>query len=125
MICFQIRVGLGQREQIPQTTAQRLFCSRQRGHGQCIGRATARHIAGSPGLVACVDHGFQRGLLMLQVFSGDIHQIGNQVIAAFELHVNLPKGIGDGVFKPDQTVVRTHSPENEQCRKGNIDQIVG
>jgi hypothetical protein len=64
--------------------------------------------------VAGLDHGIQRLPLMAHVAFDGFDQVGNQIVAAFELHVDLSEGVLDAVPGDHQPVVDAHQPEREQ-----------
>jgi hypothetical protein len=49
---------------------------------------------------------------VLQVAARHFHQVGNQVVAALELHVDLAKGIGNAVAQFHQPVVGGDGPQH-------------
>ena len=63
-----------------------------------------------------------QGLALVQhIGLGALHQIGNQVVAALELHINLRKSILKLVAQRHQLVVShqtpaEHSGGNEDCK---------
>src|SRR6202022_4829309 len=42
-----------------------------------------------------------------------LDQIGNQIMALLELHVDVGKGLADALAERDQTVIRSEREENE------------
>jgi hypothetical protein len=45
------------------------------------------------------------------IASGDLDQVGNQVVAALQLHVDLREGVLERVARGHQAVVDAHAPE--------------
>ena len=55
---------------------------------------------------------------MFEVTLGGLDQIGNQVIAPLELHVNLREGVFEPVAQPDEFVVDANDDEHgKQCQR--------
>jgi len=48
---------------------------------------------------------------MGEVLARHLHQVGDQVVAPLELHVDLTERVSDGVLQAHQAVVGTHGPE--------------
>jgi hypothetical protein len=114
LVGLEFGIGLGHREEAAQAAFERLLGRGQRGHGLALaGRLRTASLAlrawlrARSRLPACS--------LMLQVFFGGLHQVGDQVVAALELHVDLAEGVGNDVFQPDQPVVGADGPENQQA----------
>src|SRR6059036_4346924 len=72
----ELRVGLGEREDLPQGL-------RERSLGLGLGRRSLRR----HGAVAGADHGLQGGALVAGVSLHRLDQVGDQVVAALQLHV--------------------------------------
>jgi hypothetical protein len=71
-------------------------------------------------LEARLNHGLQRLALMGHEPLGRFHQIGNEVMASLELHVDLGKGIPVTIAQLDQSVVAPDQPKDDQ-EHGNAD----
>ena len=72
-------------------------------------------------LVSSLYDRFQCLALVLEIAFGCLYQIGNQVIATFELHVNLSEGVFEAVSECDQSVVDTYDPEGQHDYKDQQD----
>ena len=98
----------------PRVRAQRAFGAGQRGHGGGIARIGGRCLHGRHRLVARGDHGFERFTLVLHVALGGLHQVGDEVVAARELHVDLRERVLVAVARADQAVVqRDDEPDGD------------
>jgi hypothetical protein len=73
------------------------------------------------GNIARLDHGFERTTLMFHVPFGDFHQIGNEIVAALELDVDLSEGIFESIAQRDEGVVdaRDRQAENNDNDEQN------
>ena len=88
------------------------FRAAQGRHGLRIARVLRGLLPGGVGRVAGLDHRFQRFPLVLHVALGHLDQVGNQVVAAFELHVDLREGVLVAVPQGHQLVV--HPDDNDR-----------
>ena len=70
-----------------------------------VGGLGACRLVGALGGVARGDHGLERLALMLHVLARHVDEVGDQVVAALELHVDLREGVGDLVAAAHQAVV--------------------
>lgn len=59
---------------------------------------------------------FQRLLLMFEVALRGLHEIGDQVVPALQLHVNLRKRVFKTVSQLNQLIVNTDDPKNRDHR---------
>ena len=87
----------------------------------CSAEAKACIAAGSPGLaaalleaadglVAGLDHRFERALLVGHVALGGFDQIRNQVVPPLELHLDLRERVLEAVLQRDELVVDARRP---------------
>jgi hypothetical protein len=60
-----------------------------------------------------------------QVFARHLDQVGNQVVAALELHVDLPEGVGNRVLQPRQAVEGANGPEQHHQGHTSKTQVTG
>ena len=91
------------REQLAQGTGELTLGGRRGGRG---GR--------SDGGVAGLDDGVEGGLLVLGVTLDGLDQVGDQIVPALELHVDLRPGVLDLVAPADQAVVRRDQVDDHQ-----------
>ena len=59
---------------------------------------------------------------MGKVGLGRFHQVGNQVVAALELNINLGKSVLELVSQGYQAVVDKHDVDNNNCNNNQADQ---
>ena len=85
----------------------------QRADAGGIAGLRTRRCGGGLSLTPRLNHGLQRRRLVFQVSPRHLHQIGHQVVAPFELNINLPKRIGDAVAQGHQPVVNGHAPNHQ------------
>ena len=88
-IGLEFRVGFCHHHQTAQTATQCLLGRSQRPQCLCLPGMTTQRFAGLYGLTACPAHCFQRAGFVLHVATCDFHQIGDQVMTALELHIDL------------------------------------
>ena len=93
LVGLQVGIGLGHGEKPAQHAGQLAFRAAQGRHGLRIARVLRGLLSGGSRGVAGLDHGLQRFPLVLHVALGRLDQVGDQVVAAFELHVDLRKRI--------------------------------
>jgi hypothetical protein len=62
----------------------------------------AAALGGGGGDVARLDHGLERRALVLQVALGGLDEIGDEVVAALELHIDLGEGVLEAVAEADE-----------------------
>ena len=51
---------------------------------------------------------------MFEVAFGSLHQVGDQIVASFELDIDLGKGVFEPVAQRHQPVVDDHDHDNEE-----------
>ncbi|MNV58615.1 hypothetical protein D3C71_1510010 [compost metagenome] len=107
---LEFGVAFCHHHQAPQATAQHALGRRQRAHGTGVARRYPRGGGRALRLAPCLDDGLQRGGFVLQIAARHLHQIGNQIVSALELHVDLAKGVGDAVAQLHQPVVDRDGP---------------
>src|ERR1035437_860866 len=79
------------------------------------------------GRIARVDHRFQRLALVGKVSLGSFHQIGDQVIAALQLHIDLRESVLETVAQGHQAIVDRYRPyqQNHYDDRNNDDRSHG
>src|SRR5712692_561950 len=107
----ELRIGFGEREEAFQRAGEHVF-------RLCLvgGRG------GSHGAVACIDDAFERVLLVRGVAFHGLDEIGDQVVAALELHVDISPGVVALNFQAHQAVVHADEEDNEQYENAQKDQ---
>ena len=103
LVCLQIGIGFGDGHQSRQRAAQFAF-----GFYFVGGEGDAG------GFGAGVDDGFERTFFVGGVAFDRTDQIGNEVVAALELDVDLRPGIFDRLTKANQRVVSSHQPKADE-----------
>src|SRR5438128_4564595 len=101
LIRLEIRISLGDGEQALQRPCQHALRLRLFGNSP-----------GVHGHVACLNYALQRFLFMTRVAFDCLHQVGNEVVAALELHVNLRPGILGLYPLAHQAVVNADQPQH-------------
>ena len=105
LVGFEIRVGLAQREELPERP------------GQCIlGSGLRRDVSGRGGnrRIARPHHGFERTPLVSSIALHRLDQVGNEIVALLGLHVDVGEGLVDPLAQCNKPVVNHHDPERDQ-----------
>jgi len=114
-----IRVVLGEREQASERAGKALLGLHKPFHGFGIAGILGGLLLGLLGLVAGLDDRLEGLTLMPQVALGRFHQVGDQVVAALELHVDLGEGVLEPVAQGHQTVVDGDRGTDDQYDQDN------
>src|SRR5262245_35164376 len=105
----QLRIGLGQREQALERAGERALRLRLRAWP-----------LGGHGAVARADHGLQRGALVPGVALHRLDEVRNQVVAAFELNVDVrPRVLGLNLEANEAVVDRDHHQDDQRERSAD------
>src|SRR6266403_1840647 len=107
---LQIRIGLRQRDQPAERAAQLVFG----GRDLCWSLRRHRTVAGFYHLI-------ERAALVRGVALHGLDQIGDQVVALLELHVDVGKGLADTLTERNQPVIRAERKENENNEDADND----
>ncbi|MFM1945530.1 MAG: hypothetical protein RI897_4512 [Verrucomicrobiota bacterium] len=105
LVGFEIGVGFGKGEEFSECTGESAFGANE---GLDCGRVAGVGCGGFPGLgslVTGVDDGFERLAFVLQVTFGGFDEVGDEVVAAFELDVDLGVGVFESVPEADEAVI--------------------
>ena len=109
---LELGIGLDDRHQAAErrrpARLRRRRARRSRRHRRAAGAPRRRP---GPRRVARGDHRLERVLLVLQVaLARRLDEVGDQVVAALELHVDLREGVGDLVAPAHEAVVGDDRP---------------
>ncbi len=99
---LEVRIGLAQREQLPERAAQHVLRRRLRRH--------AAALRGDRG-VARRHHGFERAALVGGIALHRLDQIRNEVVPLLGLHVDVGERLVDPLPHRDQPVVDHDDPQ--------------
>ena len=114
LVGLQVRIGLGQREELPQRALQRALGGGLRGGplgGYCR--------------VASLDDSLQRALLVCRIALNRLDQVGHQVVALLELHVDVGERLAAALAQRHQAVVGHDQPKADQYEKPQNDPAGG
>ena len=113
-IGLKVRIGLHHQIQAPQGPRQGSLRLTEPGDGRWIRRVRRRPRQSRHRALTGRDHRLQSLALVRQVTPGDLHQIGDQVMAALELHLDLGKGVTKTVAQGHQPVIDGNEVEEAQ-----------
>src|SRR5258706_1053972 len=111
---LQVGIGLRQRDQPAERDAQLVFG----GRDLCWSLRRHRTVAGFYPLI-------ERAALVRGVALHGLDQIGDQVVALFELHVDVGKGLADTLTERNQPVIRAEREENDNNEDADNDPARG
>src|SRR5712664_2624688 len=111
---FEIRIGLREREHAPQGAPEHRLGADEVAHRRRVAGLGGGALRSGAGLVARLDHCFQRLALVLQIALRGLDQVRDQVVPALELHVDLRERVLVPVAQVDQTVVGGHGEQDHQ-----------
>ena len=79
-----------------------------------FGLANLRRSLGANGIRTELDDGLQRAALVAHIAFDRLDQVGNEIMPALELHVDLGPGVVHLVAQVNETVVDRHEPEGQK-----------
>src|SRR5208282_4815819 len=101
-----------------QRPPQLLVRARQLLNGSRVGRIGGGLFQTLVGAIARLNDRLEGVALVLDVTLGGLDQVGNQVVAPREVHIDLREGISEGISRRDQLVVgryeHQHEPNDQQ-----------
>src|SRR5262249_41450019 len=100
--CLQGRVGFRKRKQLPPRPGENIF------GGELLLRRRGNH-----GRIAPRTHGFEGPALVRGVTFHRFDQIGNEVMALLELHIDVGKGLIGSLPHGNKAVVDTDRPKHD------------
>ena len=109
--CLEVRIGLGDGEQAAERAGEDAF-----GLGALLGRAVLRGLGGGAGF----GDGLERVALVAHVALHGFHEIGDEVGAALELHVDARPAFLRELTLTDEIVVRENAvarPPQRRCQE--------
>ena len=99
----KLRIRFGEREEALERAGEHIF------RLGLFGRAGGTHRA-----IAGVDDAFERVFLMRGIAFDGFHKVGDQIVAALELHVDVRPSVVTLDFEADQAVVHADEEDNQQ-----------
>jgi len=110
LVGLQVGIGLGQREDLTQRA------------GQCIlGRALLRRALCRHRGVAGLDHRLERAALMGRVAFHGLDQVGDEIVALLELHIDVREGLVDPLPQRYQAVVDRDGEQHDDDNDAEYD----
>jgi hypothetical protein len=86
-------------------------------HGGGVGRVGGGGLGGGEGDVAGLDDGLEGLALVLEVALGDFDEVGDEVVTALQLDVDLGEGVLEAVAEGDEAVVDAGDEEGGDQRE--------
>jgi hypothetical protein len=108
---LEVRIGLGHREQLAQCAGQHVLGLDPLVHGAGVGDGGAG-----------VSHRLERAALVRGIALHRLDQVGDEVAALLQLHVDVSEGLVDVLPQPDQPVVDPHQHEDQDDNDTNDDE---
>ena len=102
---FEIRIGFHGDIEFAHRPAQGGFSPRQLLHLDAAGVAFTQSFENGRRIVAGGNHCIQRLPLVIHIAFGDLHQVGDEVVAPFKLNFDLGERIQKTVFQGNKAVV--------------------
>ena len=121
LVGFEIGVLLGDDHEAGERAAEAGFGGKQAFHRVAIGGVGGDGGSGGGGDVAGFDHGLERGALVLHVALGGLDEVGDEIVAALELDVDLGEGVFEAIAEGDEGVVDAGDPERGDEKNGEDD----
>ena len=106
----ELRIGFGKGKEAFERAGEHVF-----GCG-LVGGASGGH-----GAIAGVDNSFESAFFMAGVAFDGFDEIGNQVVAALELNINVGPGVVALDFQADQAVVHADAEKHQQDKDDQQD----
>lgn len=113
VVGLELRIGLAHGEQPPEGDAESLLALLQGVQGDGILRPGLGLVQAGLRLLARRHHRLQRFALVLQIALHRFHQIGDEIVPAGELDIDLGEGVAVGVTRRDQSVVEADREQAE------------
>ena len=121
LVGFKVGILLGDDHEAGEGAAEAGFGGEEAFHGVTIGGIGGDGGGGGGGDVAGFDDGFERAALVLHVALGGLDEIGDEIVAALELDVDLGEGVFETVTETDEGVVDAGDPESGDEEDGEDD----
>jgi hypothetical protein len=121
LVGFEIGVLLGDDHEAGEGAAEAGFGRKQTFHRVAIGGIGGDGGGGGGGDVTGLDDGFERGALVLHVALGGLDEVGDEIVAALELDVDLGEGVFEAIAEGDEGVVDAGDPERGDEKNGEDD----
>src|SRR5690606_2788625 len=102
---FEVGISFRQREQPPEHAAEGALGLGELRHGAGVADRALRLLPDLLGLVAGPDHRLERLAFVLHVALDRLDQPRDQVVAPFQLHVDLGERVGVGVAQAHEAIV--------------------
>src|SRR5690554_4395280 len=112
---LEVGIGLHHHVETPQGRAQGPLGAGKRRHGAWLAGVGRGILQPRQGAVARLGHRLQGLALVAHVGPGGLHQVGNQVVAALELYLDLGEGVLEAVLQRHQAVVDRDRIDHQQA----------
>src|SRR5690554_130781 len=118
---LEVRVVLGNRVEIGQGLGQQVFGATQALDLGAVAGVSGGIFLSADGVVSGFHHLGEGGFFMIHIRLGGFHQVGNQVVPALQLHINLCEPVLELVAQRYQLVVDKNQVENDNGNNNKAD----
>ncbi len=118
LVRLEIGIGFRDGQQAAERAREHRFSAREFLHGRGVAGILGGLDVGGRGDVAGGDDGLQRAALVLEITFGGLDEIGDEVVTALELHVNLRVGVLETIAEGDEMIVAADDVERDNQRHG-------
>jgi hypothetical protein len=113
VVRLEVRVALEYRDQPSERSAEQALRLREPLHRGRITRRGGRALCGAHCPAARLGYSLEGLALVLEIAAHRLHQVGDEVITAPQLNIDLGKGVQEPVAQRHQAVVDRYGPEGE------------
>ena len=111
LVGLEVGVLLGDDHEAGERAAEAGFSGEEAFHRVTIGGIGGDGGGGGGGDVAGFDHGLERGALVLHVALSGLDEVGDEIVTALELNIDLGEGVLEAIAKGDEAVVDAGDPK--------------
>ncbi len=120
LVGLQVGISFGNHHELGERPGKSGFSSHEVLDGLAVGGIGGGRFSSGGGDVTRFDDGFERFALVLEISLGRFDEIRNEVVATFELHVDLRECVFETVAQGDERIVDADDPEGDD--DGNYEQ---
>ena len=110
LVCLQIRIGLGQSQQLTEIVTQPGF-----------GRADLGYLGQGCLLATQAGNGLQGGRLIPGILADRLHQFGHEVVPTFQLYIDITPRGEHPITVGNQVVINDYGPDQQERKSDERD----